>query len=218
MVYYLSKIATVKNIVKTNHQSKIFNKFNEEGNLEGINIYYQKLLQLIVNDTCKVGYKKCGILDTIGNILCIGENFDCPINQINVDLTSERTKYLNKGFKEIYNENLIYNYQFYYSSNSINNNIIVSILFSQNNPNYITISNFVIDTEAYTDIIGALPSINEQNSDKKNDIDNAIQDVIIGIAFDSDPIAGNIIKVVFSLLSFASDKYMPNENMDDFRK
>ena len=84
MVYYLSKIATVKNIVKTNHQSKIFNKFNEEGNLEGINIYYQKLLQLIVNDTCKVGYKKCGILDTIGNILCIDENFDCPINQINV--------------------------------------------------------------------------------------------------------------------------------------
>ena len=217
IVYYLSKIATVKNIVKINHQSKIFNKFNEEGDLEGINIYYQKLLQLIANDTCIAGYKKCGILDTIGNILCIDEKFDCPINQINVDLKSERHKYLNKGFKEIYNENLLYNYQFYYSMNSIDNNIIVSILFSQSQPNYITISNFAIDTEAYEDIIGALPAVNEDNN-KKNDIDKAIQDVIIGVASNSEPITGNIIRVVFSLLSFASDKYMPNENMDDFRK
>ena len=44
IVYNLSKISSVKNIVKTNHQSKIFNNFNEEGNLEGINIYYQRLL------------------------------------------------------------------------------------------------------------------------------------------------------------------------------
>ena len=40
MVYYLSKITTVKNIVEANHQSQIFNDFNKEGNLEGININY----------------------------------------------------------------------------------------------------------------------------------------------------------------------------------
>ena len=217
MVYYLSKIATVKNIVKTNHQSKIFDKFNEEGDLEGINIYYQKLLELIVNDTCKEGYKKCGILDTMGNILCIDEIFDCPINQINVDLKSQRNKYLNKGFKEIYNENLLYNYQMYYSTNSIDSNIIVSILFAKSQPNYITISNFAIDTEAYEDIIGPLPAVNEDNS-KKSDVDKSVQDVIVGVVSDSDPVAGNVIKVVFSLLSFASDKYMPSEKMDDFRK
>ena len=69
IVYYLSKINTVKNIVKMNHQSKIFNDFNKEGNLVGININYQRLLQLITKDGCKPGYKKCGILDTLGNIL-----------------------------------------------------------------------------------------------------------------------------------------------------
>ena len=108
MVYYLSKIATVKNIVRTNHLSQIFNEFDVEGNLEGININYQRLLDLIEDNKCKKGYKKCGILDTIGNILCIDETFNCPINQLNVDLKKERNKYLNKGMKEIYNENLIY--------------------------------------------------------------------------------------------------------------
>ena len=34
----------------------------------------------------------------------------------------------------------------------------------------------------------------------------------------TQPIAGNVIKVVFSLLSYVSDKYLPNEDMDDFKK
>ena len=219
MVYYLSKIATVKNIVRTNHLSQIFNDFNKEGNLEGININYQRLLELIEDNKCKKGYKQCGILDTIGNILCIDETFDCPINQLNVDLRTERNKYLKNGSKEIYNENLIYNYQFYYSNKSIDNNIVVSVLFSQNKPNYITISNFIIDTEAYEDIIGNLPSINEDNSNtKKQQLDKGIQDVIIGIVSDSEPIAGNALKLFFSLLSFSTNRYMPNEKMEDFKQ
>ena len=217
MVYYLSKIATVKSIVEANHQSQIFNVFNEEGNLEGININYQRLLELIVDGECKKGYKKCGILDTIGNILCIDENFACPINQINVDLKAERNKYLKKGSKEIYNENLIYNYQFYYSNNSINNNITVSVLFSKSKPKYITVSNFAIDTEAYQDIIGDLPSVNEENKEK-NEVDKSIQDVIIGIVSSSEPVVGNVLNVVFSLLSFSSKKYMPNKMMEEFKK
>ena len=218
MVYYLSKITTIKNIVKANHQSKIFNDFNEEGNLEGININYNRLLELITdNDTCQKGYRKCGILDTIGNILCIDELFDCPINQINVDLKAERNKYINNGSKEIYNENLIYNYQFYYSNKSINNNIIVSILFSQNKPNYITISNFAIDTEAYEDLLGALPETNE-DSDEKQNFDQNVQDVIIAVVSEGNSLAENALKVVFSLLSFTSNQYMPNERMEEFKK
>ena len=78
-------------------------------------------------------------------------------------------------------------------------------------------SNFGIDTEAYEDIIGPLPAVNEENSKKEN-VDEAIQDVIIGIVAESQPIVGNVIKVVFSLLSYVSDKYMPSEDMDDFKK
>ena len=218
MVYYLSKITTIKNIVKANHQSKIFNDFNEEGNLEGININYNRLLELITdNDTCKKGYRKCGVLDTLGNILCIDELFDCPINQINVDLKAERNKYINNGSKEIYSENLIYNYQFYYSNKSVNNNIIVSMLFSQNKPNYITISNFAIDTEAYEDLLGELPETNE-DSDEKQSFDQNVQDVIIAVISEGNSLAENALKVVFSLLSFTSNQYMPNERMEEFKK
>lgn len=216
-VYYLSKIATVKNIVKTNHQSHIFNDFNKEGNLEGININYQILLELITDDGCKKGYKKCGILDSIGNILCIDETFDCPINQLNVDLKSERNKYLNNDYKEIYNKNLIYNYQFYYSNKSIDNSIIVSILFSPIKPNYITISNFVIDIESYEDIIGVLPAFNEED-DKKSEINKGIQNIIIDVISNGEPLQTAIVKLVFSLLSFTSNKLKTKENIKNFRK
>ena len=152
-------------------------------------------------------------------LLCIVETFACPINQINVDLRNERDKYLKKGYKEIYNENLIYNYQFYYSNKSIDNNTIVSVLFSKSKPKYITVSNFAIDTEAYQDIIGDLPPINEENKNiEKKEIDKGIQDVLVGIASSSDPVAGNVLNIVFSLLSFSSKRYIPNQMMEDFKK
>ena len=97
----------MKNIVKINHNSKLFHHFNEEGNLEGITTKYHRLLNLIIDGKCKEGYKKCGILDTIGNILCIDNNFDCPINKLIVDLHANKNNYKDEGLKEIYNENLI---------------------------------------------------------------------------------------------------------------
>ena len=36
--------------------------------------------KVITKDGCAEGYRQCGILDTIGNILCIDETYDCPIN------------------------------------------------------------------------------------------------------------------------------------------
>ena len=132
-------------------------------------------------------------------------------------MRTKRDKYLKQGYKEIYNENLIYNYQFYYSNKSIENNTTVSILFSKSKPKYITVSNFVIDTEAYQDIIGDLPSINEKNKEIK-EVDKGIQDVLIGIASSYNPVGGNVLNLVFSLLSFSSKRYMPNRMMEDFKK
>ena len=39
-------------------------------------------MKLVRENGCAENYKPCGILDTIGNILCIDETFDCPINQL----------------------------------------------------------------------------------------------------------------------------------------
>ena len=52
----------------------------------------------------------------------------------------------------------------------------------------------------------------------KKTLDSFIQDIIIGIVSDSQPLAGNIVRLAFSLFSFVSDNYIPNENMEDFKK
>ena len=39
---------------------------------------------VLENEECEKGYKKCGKLDDMGNYLCIKENDNCPINDIQV--------------------------------------------------------------------------------------------------------------------------------------
>ena len=62
-----------------------------------------------------------------------------------------------------------------------------------------------------------MPASNEENK-QSNNLDNAIQDVLVAIISDTEPIVGSIVKVGFSLLSFVSDKYKPNEKMEIFKK
>ena len=50
---------------------------------------------------CPKGKKQCGILDSLGNILCLNENQNCPINDIIINAKKEMKGYksleLNKG-------------------------------------------------------------------------------------------------------------------------
>ena len=77
-IWYGSKILTIKNIIKLNHNSEIFYTFSSAKDIVGLSTNYNNLLKLITKDGCAENYKQCGILDTIGNILCIDEIFDCP--------------------------------------------------------------------------------------------------------------------------------------------
>ena len=203
LVYFLSKIATMKNIVKINHNSKLFHHFNDEGNLEGITTKYHRLLNLIIDGKCKEGYKKCGILDTIGNILCIDNKFDCPINKLIVDLYSKQDEQSYKDLKQIYNENLIYNYKFYYSNESLDGNSMVSLLFSDEYPKYITINNFIVDKAAYKDNYGD-DLTNNNNNDNKNNNGLTIAESITNIIV-SDNYAEELIKASFTIFSLIQD-------------
>ena len=211
LVYYLSKIATMKNIVKINHNSKIFDHFNSDGELEGITTKYNKLLNLITNDGCKEGYKKCGILDTLGNALCIDNNFGCPINKLTVDLLANKSQHLNQGLKDIYNENLIYNYKFYYSNESLDGNSIVSLLFADEKPRYITSSNFVVDLAAYKDNYNK--NLNNQNNDKDDKGINFGENLIS--IFVSDIYVEKLIMASFNLISFIKDS---DNDKEKFKK
>ena len=50
---------------------------------------YKNLLETSVKkgEKCKEGYKQCGILDSLDNIMCIKEEQQCPINRIVIDTT-----------------------------------------------------------------------------------------------------------------------------------
>ena len=212
-VYYLSKIATMKNIVKINHNSKIFDHFNSQGELEGITTKYYRLLNLTTTDGCVEGYKKCGILDTIGNTLCIDNNFPCPINNLTVDLFSNRNNYSNKGMKEIYNENLIYNYKFYYSNESLDGNNIVSLLYSEEKPRYITSSNFIIDIAAFKDKYN--DNLNYQNNNNKEDKGVEFGEKLINI-FVSDNYVESLLKASISLISLITDSDNDKEKFKNY--
>ena len=215
-VFYLSKIATMKNIVKINHNSKIFDHFNSDGELVGITTKYNRLLELTTKDGCKEGYKKCGVLDTIGNTLCIDNNFGCPINRITVDLLANRGKHNFKGMKEIYNENLIYNYKFYYSNESLDGNATVSLLFSDERPRYITTDNFIIDVAAFKDYYD--DELDPKNYNYNNDrISQGIEfgENLVNV-FVSDFSVESIYKASFSLISLITDADNDKEEFKDY--
>lgn len=44
---------------------------------------YFELTRIKSNDICSFKTKKCGVIDTLGNYLCIPENENCPLNFIN---------------------------------------------------------------------------------------------------------------------------------------
>ena len=65
---------------------------------------YSSLLSHSVKkgEECKEGYKKCGILDTMNNVMCLKEEQTCPINLLFVtDMASLPTEYSNYTFKRV---------------------------------------------------------------------------------------------------------------------
>ncbi len=68
---------------------------------------YSSLLSHSVKkgEECQKGYKKCGILDSMNNIMCLKEDQTCPINLLFVtDMASLPTKYSNYTFKRVFFE------------------------------------------------------------------------------------------------------------------
>ena len=54
-------------------------------------------------EECKKGYKKCGILDTMNNVMCLKEEQTCPINLLFVtDMASLPTNYSKYTFNRVF--------------------------------------------------------------------------------------------------------------------
>ena len=64
---------------------------------------------VLENEECQKGYKKCGKLDDMGNYLCIKEEDECPINDIQVTFSdNEELERLNYSYIVVNNKYFYY--------------------------------------------------------------------------------------------------------------
>lgn len=93
LIWTGSKILTVTKLIKNNNNTYPILKLNEGGQpYMRYEKSYEKLLWDIRGD-CSSNLKKCGILDSFGNIMCISIEDEYPINDIIIDSISNASLY-----------------------------------------------------------------------------------------------------------------------------
>ena len=120
-----------------------FKKIISEDNTEYYNnSNYKNYLILSTKSECEINYKKCGILDSMNNIMCIPNSEICPLNEIKTSLNEN---------SNIYEIGKYFNYNIFYTNQNMNNRIITNITISNEKPKYITTDNFIFDSKTYID-------------------------------------------------------------------
>ena len=171
-IWISSKILTVNEIIKQNNY-EIYPILDINSNNERVN-YNQNYESLIKysGEQCEKNYKKCGILDTLGNIMCIPEKDECPINKVIVDLSSKYEEYISKGYKVAYLEKLERDYALYYSNKVIDNEIVAKLDFFENIPTYISEKNLIFDYKTYRNVFYSNSREDQDDNDWDDDRDD----------------------------------------------
>ena len=124
-----------------------------ENNYSFINKNYSYLLNHSTKEDCEPNFKKCGILDTNQNIMCIPQLDICPINEI-------KTK-LNLNPYSNYTKFEYYDYELYFSNRAIDDNILINLSIYNEQPKFINSDNFIFDKKTFLE--GGLKS--DDNND-----------------------------------------------------
>ena len=163
LIWMGSKAYTVENLIKiNNNQLYPILKINQDGSTVNYSQNYASLLAHSGKE-CEKDYKKCGILDSLGNILCIPENETCPINDIKIDLASSASNNDLKGYESTSFKNLQEGYVLYYTNNATEKEIISKLSLSNEIPLYINLNNLIYDEQTYKDYLESLETDNSGN-------------------------------------------------------
>ena len=79
-------------------------------------------------------YKKCGILNNKGRILCLPEEEECPLNGFAISENIDDSKYIGYSRATVKDSDLNKDYYFYYTNSNINGNIITNFKLSNGYP------------------------------------------------------------------------------------
>ena len=161
IIIVCSKILTLKSILEKNMETVYPLEYSSEKSLKMNYLYLLTLSNKYKNNP---ELKKCGILDSFGNIMYIPKSHPCPINEIiSNDLNGNNNlNPINENFQSFKFENDI----LFHSNNSINNEIICKIEKSSGTPKYINENNFVFDYETYEEI----ENKRKKEEEKKKDL------------------------------------------------
>ena len=147
-----SKILTLKELIPMNNiQIYPIVDIHLNGTMVKYKENYESLLKNSYKNCEEKNLKKCGILDTLGNIMCIPEGEECPINELVIDDRSKIDEYKNNNYKVGYLNDVNQNNYIYYRNDQIDKEIIAKIKASNETPRYINEDNLVFDEDTFQD-------------------------------------------------------------------
>ena len=128
---------------------------------------YLKDFSVEKDEECKTNYKKCGILNTDGRILCLPNEENCPLNSFAISTINNDPNYL--GYQSYKVTDFISGdeYYFYYTNTKINEKIITNFKLSYGLP-------CMLETERSW--ISILSLEKEENPTCKTEINGKLRD------------------------------------------
>ena len=229
LIYYLSKILTVKSIIVDNHCSELLGSFSPSGKPEALSYTYRNLLKLVKNNNeCVENYRPCGILDTYGNVLCIEEFIPCPINKIRIAHINISEEYLSENYRTTPLTNISNNYQCFYSNEFNEGNGVTIILKTKEEPKFISMNNFILDSETYEEIFGdeeylkkiadILGIEEEEKSENENVVVETVTKIFQEVKDLSEELSEMSLQLKGAKLLIKILLYAYNERMERFQK
>lgn len=95
---------------------------------------YSKDYTVSGGEACKDNYKKCGIFNSEGRILCLPKEDDCPLNDFAISENPSDSNYPNYKNCKVQDSITNNTYYFYYTNTKTDNNIITTFRLSNGYP------------------------------------------------------------------------------------
>ena len=125
---------TISTLEKPKNISKIYGNYFVYSNDNRNYFDYLNSYSVEEGKSCNGGYKKCGILNSNGRILCLPSDEDCPLNDFFISNSISTNGYENYNSKTVIDNYSGKNYYIYYTNTKTDSRIITNFKLSKGFP------------------------------------------------------------------------------------
>lgn len=126
--------STSKQIFSKNNITKIYNNYFIYNKDKRTYFDYNKDYTVAEGENCKENYKKCGIFNSLGRILCLPNDEECPLNDFYISSNSDDVNYAGYEKMIVSDFSSLQIYYIYYTNKKTDNNIITNFKLSNGYP------------------------------------------------------------------------------------